>query len=596
MNPMKKLNFLTLLSLIFITLSCENSADFNVTVDNTSALTSSDPDGSSEKSSDDITSVEDSSDDSSSQDETSSQNDSSSQEEDVAIDLDNLSTNWWEKFKTAAIASDGSLYLVGESFSDLGDTAAGKGDVLVIKLKPNGRLDESFSGNGIFQYGANNSNGKATLSESVYGATLSSDEKSLFIVGTTQSALSGAKKNATNYVNYDGFVLKLNAINGQIDSKFGDGDGEDNDGVVQFNNMNVENSIGDDFARDIAFLDGSLFVSGNTNGTFSGKNSGGQDGFIIKMNADSGLFDLSFGNGDGKNNDGILQINSNVTSWANGKEYLNKILIDNSKNLFALTGDAVLKLNSSSGLLDLSFGSGDGADHDGVAEINENNAADVGEQIYASDFVIDKSGNIWLGGYTRSNLSGSVNGISDSFIIKMTKTGELDKEFGDKDGKDNDGILLINAGVIPNSVNTEQAETIAIDNNGSVYLAGHTNSLLSGQRVGGIHDIFVIKVDDKNGHLDQKFGDGDGADNDGILQVNNEQADSAIKSEDVAKIVLDGSGNLYLVGQTSGALSDHNGGQTDAVVIKVSSESGAFSSSFGDGDGKDNDGILQINF
>ncbi len=586
---MKKLNKLTLISLIFITLSCENSADFTVTsVEQKSAISS--VSNSSNKSSSDDESVVNSPDQNPSESE--QDNDDSA----VAINLDDVSTLWWDQFRTAAVASDGSLYLAGETFSEMGDTKAGKGDILVIKLKPNGNLDENFAQNGIFQYGSATSNGKASLGEEVKGITLSSDEKSIFVVGFTQSALSGVKKNTANYVNYDGFVIKINSLNGQVDTEFGDGDGTDNDGVVQFTDENIQDSIGDDYARDVAFLDGSIFVSGNTTGVLSGKNSGGQDGFIIKMNADSGLFDKNFGSGDGKDNDGVLQINTNVSSWASSKEFLNKVFIDKSKNLFALSAGAVLKLNSTTGALDKKFGNGDGADSDGIAQINEHNATDVSEFDYISDFVVDNTGNIWLGGYSSSNLSGSVNGVSDSFIIKMTSTGELDKEFGDKDGKDNDGILFLNAGVIPGGVNREQSESIAVDNNGSVYLVGNTNSLLSGVSIGGVYDLFVVKVDAVNGHLDQQFGDGDGIDNDGILQLNNEQADNAVKSEYPTKLLLDGSGNIVIAGYTSGALSSHKGGQTDAFVIKASAESGVFSNTFGDGDGKDNDGILQINF
>lgn len=77
-----------------------------------------------------------------------------------------------------------------------------------------------------------------------------------------------------------------------------------------------------------------LFIAGYTSSSLSGANAGGDDGFIIKMEVANGVFDSSFGDGDGSDNDGILQINASNTFDASGYEYITSIALDGAGNIF----------------------------------------------------------------------------------------------------------------------------------------------------------------------------------------------------------------------------------------------------------------------
>ena len=494
-------------------------------------------------------------------------------------------------FKAMAKASDGSIYIAGHTAGDLGEYNGGSLDAFVMKFKPDGSIDTDFGNNGFFQYGLISAD--PDKMDNISDIVLDDSEENIFIVGFTMSALSGSKVSA-NY--YDGFVIKINALNGVIDNQFGDGDGEDDDGIVQFNNSNTNDSFYSDYVKSVEYVNGNLFIIGNTSNSLGGTLSGSTDGFVIKLNALSGILDTGFGSGDGVNNDGILQLNASILSFASSAEYPTQIRVDESNNLFILgnSGDDIfiLKMDTSGGLV-TSFGNGDGSNNDGVVVVNSQ-AADASGSEFASDFVLDNSGNLYIAGYTQSNFSGTLNGSVDPILIKMSaSTGVFDSDFGDNDGVDNDGILLVNAN-IANTVNSDYGYGVGVDNLGGVYLAGQTNSLMSGLAVGGITDIFILKVDSTHGVLDTSFGDGDGVDDDGIVLLNDTQTINADNSEGLAQLFVDSSG-YYLVGETPSPLSGGRGGGTDGYIIKGSLTSGAFDTTFGSGDGGDNDGIFQLN-
>lgn len=113
----------------------------------------------------------------------------------------------------------------------------------------------------------------------------------------------------------------------------------------------------------------------------------------------------------------------------------------------------------------------------------------------------------------------------------------------------------------------------------------------------GNFDAYIIKVSTLTGSLDENFGDGDGNDNDGILQINNLNTSSTATGQEMnSSIVYDGTGNIYLAGSVFGGnLGGPSAGASDCYIAKVNSVSGLLDSQFGDSDGVDNDGILRIN-
>lgn len=89
----------------------------------------------------------------------------------------------------------------------------------------------------------------------------------------------------------DAFVLKLDKINGLLDSDFGDGDGTDNDGIVRFNNINSNDAIyADIFTNMLINSSNEIFAVGYTKSLLGGLNAGSEDIFIAKLDFVDGTF------------------------------------------------------------------------------------------------------------------------------------------------------------------------------------------------------------------------------------------------------------------------------------------------------------------
>ena len=511
----------------------------------------------------------------------------------------------WDTTGAITLDGEGNLYIAGEAESSLSGINAGGRDWFVSKISSSsGELDSNFGdGDGSDNDGIlllNESEGIDATNYEYINSIVLDGAGNLFVAGyiETDSGL------------YNAYVMKMDASSGVLDSEFGDGDGNDNDGIVQINGFNSLNASGEQEISSIA-LDGlgNLFVAGYTSSPLSGADTGSSDGFVIKMDATSGVFDSDFGDGDGSDNDGIMQINSGNVIDASGYDFINSIVLDGAGNLFAAghtrgslsggnggdTDGFIIKMSASSGLFDLNFGDGDGADNDGILQINTNKVAGAGDEDFINKIIHDGLGSLFVVGVTTSSLSGTKDGYSDGFVIKMDETnGLFDSSFGDGDGADNDGVLQINASNTSSAGSRDGITSAVIDGSGNLFVAGYTQGTLSGSN-GGIFDAFVIKMSTVSGLFDASFGDGDGADNDGILQINASKVSDASLNEWVKDIILDGSGNLFIAGYTSSSLSGANAGGDDGFIIKMEVANGVFDSSFGDGDGSDNDGILQIN-
>ncbi len=550
----------------------------------------------------------------------------------VQINASNIATSSSagaeETIYSIILDGSGNLFAVGSTGSSLSGLNAGANDGFILKINTTtGLLDSTFgngdgeNSDGIVQINASNiAAGSSVVStDDIYSIALD-NSGNLYAGGSTFGSLSGINAGGA-----DGFILKMNASSGVLDSTFGDGDGKDNDGIVQINASNIaENSSANknEYIESIV-LDGSgnLFAGGYTNSSLSGVNAGDNDGFILKMNATTGVLDSFFGNGDGEDGDGIVQINAtNIapSSDASNGEIIKSIALDGSGSLFAagltfggLSGTSaggedafILKINATTGVLDSTFGNGDGENGDGIVQINASNIA-AGSSASGSEnietIVIDGSGNLFAGGYTSSSLSGSNAGSYDVFVLKMNaNTGVLDSTFGTGDGENGDGIVQINSSSIAagSSANSyEVLNSITLDGSGNLFAGGYTASNLSGAN-GGALDIFIIKMSATTGILDSSFGDGDGENGDGIVQINASNiaiGSSTNGTDSLESMITDGSGNLLIGGYTSSSLSGTNAGGSDAFIMKLNSSTGILDSSFGDGDGEDNDGILQVN-
>jgi len=141
----------------------------------------------------------------------------------------------------------------------------------------------------------------------------------------------------------------------------------------------------------------------------------------------------------------------------------------------------------------------------------------------AGDIALDRSGNIYLTGSTWGNLYGE-NGGSDGdeawdvFLAKLSPEGR------------------VTWGKQVSRRSQEFAHSLAVDENGDVYVAGSTTGVMSSnpsETSRGGHDVFVLKYN-ANGDL-----------------VWGAQKGSTLQ-EDPTRIVADQQGHLYVLGVTNG--------------------------------------------
>ena len=155
------------------------------------------------------------------------------------------------------------------------------------------------------------------------------------------------------------------------------------------------------------------------------------------------------------------------------------------------------------------------------------------------DAVIDSEGNLYVVGSTDGTLTGQSSPVgihdSDAFARKYNRNGnELwTRQFGTK-GSD------VALGAVPGG-------------GGSLYVVGWTEGAFPGQSKSGLSDGFVRKYDGEGNELWTR-------------QLGTQSADR------IHGAGLESAGNLYVVGQTFGALPGHtSAGRSDAFIRKYTS-------------------------
>ena len=151
----------------------------------------------------------------------------------------------------------------------------------------------------------------------------------------------------------------------------------------------------------------------------------------------------------------------------------------------------------------------------------------------ATGIAVDSSGNSFITGHTDGDLGGPPHGSSDAFIIACDSGGTTQWSTQIGTGK------------------YEWVAGIALDGSGNIYITGSTDGDLGGPNQGG-YDAFIAKFDSggtvqwtrQMGSTDRDYGQG---------------------------IAVDGSGNSYIAGHTSGDLAGPNQGYHDAFIAKYDS-------------------------
>jgi putative transposon-encoded protein len=157
---------------------------------------------------------------------------------------------------------------------------------------------------------------------------------------------------------------------------------------------------------------------------------------------------------------------------------------------------------------------------------------------YAYSIAVDGSGNVYVAGYTDGAFAGNTSqGGVDVFVAKFNSSLVLQgtvKQFG--------------------TSADDIAYSVAVDGLGNVYVAGDTSGTFAGNTSQGYEDVFVAKF---NSSL--------------VLQGTVKQFGTS--ADDFAySVAVDGLGNVYVAGYTSGAFADNtNQGLGDIFVAKLDS-------------------------
>ncbi len=146
---------------------------------------------------------------------------------------------------------------------------------------------------------------------------------------------------------------------------------------------------------------------------------------------------------------------------------------------------------------------------------------------------VDASGNAYITGGTGGDLGGTSAGGTDAFLTKYDSSGNeiWSQQIGTSSG--------------------DSSDSVAVDGFGNAYITGRTYGNLGGTNAGG-WDAFLTKFDSLGNELwSQQIGTSSG-------DFSN-------------SVAVDGSGNAYISGRTSGDLGGTNAGGYDAFLIKYDS-------------------------
>ena len=215
----------------------------------------------------------------------------------------------------------------------------------------------------------------------------------------------------------------------------------------------------------------------------------------------------------------------------------------------------------------------------------------------ANAVAVDGSGNVYVAGYTRGTLDGTNAGGADIFLAEYdsngtqlwkTQVGTTDDDIALGLAVDNVSgdfyVVGYTTGVFPGATNAggrdifflkylssktlewrvqlgttanEEANGVALDGSGNIYFAGYTEGNLSGKTNAGGRDSFLKKYNYNS-----------------VTKVLSPVWDllRGTAQDDVANgVAVDGSGNVYVTGYTTGNLDGTNSGLSDIFLEKYDS-------------------------
>tara|TARA_B100001971_G_C18266808_1_gene593781 strand:+ start:3988 stop:5349 length:1362 start_codon:yes stop_codon:yes gene_type:complete len=330
------------------------------------------------------------------------------------------------------------------------------------------------------------------------------------LVDNSGSIFVGGYYYSTDSYSPDMTIWKFNQ-DGSPDTSFGGGDGVFSHSI---NPSETINAMAID-SNGYIILVGTTFVSGNS------------DELAVWKVTPTGALDTSFGGGNG------YVIHGNAAG-GNGYDEGNAVAIDSNDNIIVVgrsngsTGTkAAIWKYTSNGVLDTSFGGGDGF------ITTTSNGVKTG-------VVIDSADNIYVTGYAGGEVT----------LWKYNTTGTLDSSF------DSDGIFVFT------NPGSDYSYDLVLDQTGNILLTGDLSD-------GSNSDMFIMRVTPL-GNLDTTFGAGLG-----YITHNNAAGGNGYDSGKA--INLDSEGNILIAGSSYDS-------SYDLAIWKVSPQ-GQLDTSFGGGNG-----------
>lgn len=382
---------------------------------------------------------------------------------------------------TIKLFSCRAIAILGMSFL----TACGGGG-----SSSSGGIDLTTGWSGIKQLGAAN---KDTTTSSV--ATDSSGN--VYVAGYTTGGLNG------------------NTVTGATDAVLAKYNSSGSLQYVKQLGVASKDAVGNAVAADAS---GNIYVVGSTNAGLGGNTlTGSSDLFVAKYNSS-----------------GALQYVKQLGA-ASAYTHAYAVATDTSGNVY-VTGTTWggLDGNTITGVIDLF-----------VAKYSPSGTLQYVKQLgaanaytYAYSIAIDTSNNVYVAGYTNGGLNGNTKtGSYDLFVAKYDASGTLSyvKQLG-----------VAGVSAVANSVEA--------DSNGNIFVVGNTSGGLDGNTLTGSSDLFVAKYSSS-----------------GTLQYVR-QLGAANTTTSAYTVAIDASNNVYVTGATTGSLNGNTKiGTRDAFVAKYSS-------------------------
>jgi len=162
----------------------------------------------------------------------------------------------------------------------------------------------------------------------------------------------------------------------------------------------------------------------------------------------------------------------------------------------------------------------------------------AGKPTDGESVVVDKSGNVYVAGWTQGGLDGNtLAGRQDFMLAKYDSVGSK--------------VYVKQTGVAGKDA---MAFDVAVDGSGNVYVAGLTEGGLDGNTLTGRRDYFLTKYDSSGTKLYSK------------------QTGSVGTDTYAMGVAVDGSGNVYVAGSTTGGLAGNTlTGTSDYFLTKYDS-------------------------